>query len=494
MADSALDQNAGDSATISGTTSDPSKANQAAENGSGNDNERPQSHYFETDTEDWEKISDEELKNSYEATTQKDSSVATKNETLPAEPLSAPVSEPQRPVSLPVSEPQRQTPEPIVEDTYEDIAKYKIIEVAGSDKLGRPVIAFYSCHLPPSSQIDHTRLLRYLKYTLDKYVENDYTLIYFHHGLSRGNKPSFSWLRQAYREFDRKYKKNLKSMFLVHPTYFIKILWGIFKPLISVKFGRKVQYCNYLKQLESVIRIDQLIIPAQIKEHDDKVMVKYRNKLSTNTVVPDGQKSEPLPTQQFGVSLEFLKVHNEGKVLPKVMVETITYLEENGLDTEGIFRRCPSAAVVKEVQRKYNHGVKIDYMELIDIHIPAVVLKTFLRELPEPLLTFKLYDKIRQINDMESTERISHCQTIVSVDLQEDNYIILKYLIEFLTKVVANTANKMDAINLAIVFGPNLVWSTDTAASLTAMAQINTFTRALIEHYTDIFTRDIAVQ
>lgn len=32
-----------------------------------------------------------------------------------------------------------------------------------------------------------------------------------------------------------------------------------------------------------------------------------------------------------------------------------------------------------------------------DIHIPAVILKTFLRELPEPLLTFDCYDHILEI-------------------------------------------------------------------------------------------------
>ena len=44
----------------------------------------------------------------------------------------------------------------------------------------------------------------YLRHTLDQYVENDYTLVYFHHGLHPRSKPSFAWLRQAYSEFDRK--------------------------------------------------------------------------------------------------------------------------------------------------------------------------------------------------------------------------------------------------------------------------------------------------
>jgi len=45
---------------------------------------------------------------------------------------------------------------------------------------------------------------RYLRYTLDKYVENDYTVVYFHFGLNSANKPSVSWLKRAYSDFDRK--------------------------------------------------------------------------------------------------------------------------------------------------------------------------------------------------------------------------------------------------------------------------------------------------
>lgn len=55
---------------------------------------------------------------------------------------------------------------------------------------------------------------RYLKGTLDQYVESDYTLIYFHHGLTSENKPSLSWLREAYREFDRKWAQCPKNLHL----------------------------------------------------------------------------------------------------------------------------------------------------------------------------------------------------------------------------------------------------------------------------------------
>lgn len=73
---------------------------------------------------------------------------------------------------------------------------------------------------------------RYLTHTLDTFVEQDYSLIYFHYGLTSKNKPPLSWLWQAYKAFDRKYKKNLKALYLVHPTNFIRIVWQIFKPAI----------------------------------------------------------------------------------------------------------------------------------------------------------------------------------------------------------------------------------------------------------------------
>lgn len=39
-------------------------------------------------------------------------------------------------------------------------------------------------------------------------------------------------------------------------------------------------------------------------------------------------------------------------------------------------------------------GVPVDFQQYEDVHLPAVILKTFLRELPEPLLTFGLYSHV----------------------------------------------------------------------------------------------------
>ncbi|KAI2598201.1 Rho GTPase activating protein 8, partial [Homo sapiens] len=87
---------------------------------------------------------------------------------------------------------------------FYDVARHGILQVAGDDRFGRRVVTFSCCRMPPSHELDHQRLLEYLKYTLDQYVENDYTIVYFHYGLNSRNKPSLGWLQSAYKEFDRK--------------------------------------------------------------------------------------------------------------------------------------------------------------------------------------------------------------------------------------------------------------------------------------------------
>ncbi|XP_061438374.1 rho GTPase-activating protein 8 isoform X3 [Rhineura floridana] len=312
---------------------------------------------------------------------------------------------------------------------YYDVARHNIIHFVGDDNLGRKVIVFSCCHLPPSYQLNHSRLLEYLKYTLDQYVENDYTVVYFHYGLNSKNKPSLSWLQSAYKEFDRKYKKNLKALYIVHPTNFIKIIWNIFKPLISHKFGKKVIYLNYLTDLRDHLKYDQLNIPQEVIRHDENLRTKQKKKPPTPVKIPPPRP--PLPTQQFGVSLQYLKAKNKGELIPPVMKHTVVYLKRKGLKVEGLFRRSASMQSIKEIQKLYNQGKSVNFDEYEDIHIPAVILKTLLRELPEPLLTFATYDQIIGITSVESSLRVSSCKEIVH-GLPEQNYAVLKFLICFL--------------------------------------------------------------
>uniref|UniRef100_A0A8K9X7D1 Rho GTPase activating protein 8 n=1 Tax=Oncorhynchus mykiss TaxID=8022 RepID=A0A8K9X7D1_ONCMY len=336
---------------------------------------------------------------------------------------------------------------------YYDVARHGILQVTGDDNYGRKLVIFSSCLMPPSHQLNHHHLLQYLMYTLDQYVESDYTVVYFHHGLRSCNKPSLHWLRNAYREFDRKYKKNLKALYVVHPTNFIRIIWNIFQPLIR---------------------------------HDERLQAAQKGGLHPSSKTPPPRP--PLPTQQFGVSLQYIAEKNQGVMIPPVMSQTVAYLKDNGLQTEGIFRRSARVQLIKDVQKLYNQGKPVVFEQYGDIHVPAVILKTFLRELPEPLLTFPLYHQIQDVVRVESSLRVTTCKHILE-RLPEHNYMVLKYLLCFLNMVSQQSIiNKMSPSNLACVFGVNLSWPSQGSVSLTSLTPLNIFTEILIEHYHTVFS------
>uniref|UniRef100_A0A2K5PBR7 Rho GTPase activating protein 1 n=1 Tax=Cebus imitator TaxID=2715852 RepID=A0A2K5PBR7_CEBIM len=370
------------------------------------------------------------------------------------------------------------SPEPVThlkwDDPYYDIARHQIVEVAGD----------YRCRLTPN----HFHHL-YLKHTLDQYVESDYTLLYLHHGLTSDNKPSLSWLRDAYREFDRKYKKNIKALYIVHPTMFIKTLLILFKPIISFKFGQKIFYVNYLSELSEHVKLEQLGIPRQVLKYDDFLKSTQKSPATAPKPMPP---RPPLPNQQFGVSLQHLQEKNpEQEPIPIVLRETVAYLQAHALTTEGIFRRSANTQVVREVQQKYNMGLPVDFNQYNELHLPAVILKTFLRELPEPLLTFDLYPHVVCCGlaglDIDESQRVAVTLQVLQT-LPEENYRVLRFLTAFLVQISAHSdQNKMTNTNLAVVFGPNLLWAKDAAITLKAINPINTFTKFLLDHQGELF-------
>ncbi|PIO38693.1 hypothetical protein AB205_0219050, partial [Aquarana catesbeiana] len=104
------------------------------------------------------------------------------------------------------------------------------------------------------------------------------------------------------------------------------------------------------------------------------------------------------------------------------------------LETEGIFRRSASTQVVREIQQKYNTGTPISFLEYNDVHLTAVILKTFLRELPEPLLTFHLYNYVVSFSSIEPEKQVESTREVLK-SLPEENYEVLRFLTAFLVEV-----------------------------------------------------------
>uniref|UniRef100_A0A1A8IS01 SH3-domain binding protein 1 n=1 Tax=Nothobranchius kuhntae TaxID=321403 RepID=A0A1A8IS01_NOTKU len=174
--------------------------------------------------------------------------------------------------------------------------------------------------------------------------------------------------------------------------------------------------------------------------------------------------------------------------------ECIQMLLETGMREEGLFRLAAAATVVKRLKICLDQGT-VDHSEFsMDPHAVAGALKCYLRELPEPLMTFELYnDWFKAAGEKDLTEKLEKFRDLLQ-KLPPDNYNNLRYLIQFLSLLSEQQAvNKMTPSNIAIVLGPNLLWpQAEGEAALFDMAaassvQVVTVVEPLIQYSSSLF-------
>lgn len=125
------------------------------------------------------------------------------------------------------------------------------------------------------------------------------------------------------------------------------------------------------------------------------------------------------------------------------------------------------------------------------VHNAASLLKQYIRELPDPLLTFDKYSAFTQASQLPDGEgKIRAFKTLLE-DLPVYNALMLNSLCELLGKVEQySEENKMTFANLAIVFGMNIVHPEDTSNPLTLIQdskKMNDTCQYLLEHYNTEF-------
>lgn len=138
---------------------------------------------------------------------------------------------------------------------------------SGYDRYGRPVIVFVGKWFR-FREISLDKALLYLIYLLDPLVKSDYVIAYFHTLTTNANHPSFTWLREVYNILPYKYKKNLKAFYIVHPTFWTKMMTWWFTTFMAPAIKQKVHSLPGVEYLYSVMSPDQLEIPAYITEYD----------------------------------------------------------------------------------------------------------------------------------------------------------------------------------------------------------------------------------
>ncbi|XP_056243401.1 rac GTPase-activating protein 1-like [Seriola aureovittata] len=144
--------------------------------------------------------------------------------------------------------------------------------------------------------------------------------------------------------------------------------------------------------------------------------------------------------------------------IPALVIYCIKEIEHRGLHEVGLYRVSGHDRVVKELKEKLIRGKTLPALNKVeDINVITGVLKDFLRNLPEPLLTFhlnKAFMAAAEIQDDDNSLAMMY-QTIG--ELPQPNRDTLACLMIHLQKVSQSVDTKMDVNNLARVFGPTLV-------------------------------------
>ncbi|XP_063749659.1 rho GTPase-activating protein 44-like isoform X1 [Eleginops maclovinus] len=160
----------------------------------------------------------------------------------------------------------------------------------------------------------------------------------------------------------------------------------------------------------------------------------------------------------------------------------VTMLLECGMQEEGLFRIAPSASKLKKLKASLDCGV-LDVQEYsADPHAIAGALKSYLRELPEPLMTYELYNDWIQASNIQDQDKRLQALLNACEKLPPANNNNFKYLIKFLSKLTEyQDLNKMTPGNIAIVLGPNLLWMHDEGSITEMMTAVSLQIVGIIE-------------
>eukprot|EP01094_Clydonella_sp_ATCC50884_P018324 TRINITY_DN3374_c0_g2_i1.p1 TRINITY_DN3374_c0_g2~~TRINITY_DN3374_c0_g2_i1.p1 ORF type:complete len:478 (-),score=167.55 TRINITY_DN3374_c0_g2_i1:101-1534(-) len=237
----------------------------------------------------------------------------------------------------------------------------------------------------------------------------------------------------------------------------------------------------------------QLSLGDQALEEEQNI-AKFGASASSVTLT---RKATPV----LGVKLEELMERQKDKH-PQLMVPSFCQRALNELTkrdahlTEGIFRL---EANNEELERALSQGNELRFSKLESVHTIAGVLKIFLRELPEPVLSYFFYAQF--VESVDATAELPAPRLIKRAieKLPTTNYHLLRRIIKFAHKITkCYEQSKMDSTNISIVLGPNLLWrekkrgeclsgEQDLLQYRTSLAVATKLVSFIIDEYPNIF-------
>ncbi|KAJ2053901.1 hypothetical protein H4S04_000370 [Coemansia sp. S16] len=345
----------------------------------------------------------------------------------------------------------------------------KLVCEAGVDYDSRPMLVFSACRLLNPDVVDYDRLLNLILFRLEDFVESDYTIVLF--AANARYKPTVKWMYTAYRRLGRKYKKNLKALYIVHPSKWVQILMTAMNAVLSPKFARKVQWIDTLSELAQFVPIDQINIPPEVYQFNATKEAEI--KIPSHT----GPSS-----RFFGVPLEQLMGMHGELGLPPPVADAVDYLYTHALSVQDLFRRSPPSTTLQKVRNQYEAEGHISVTYAVwGEHVAAAILKTWCRELPQPIIPAHYYELIRQMPDpeLQPEQSAAYVRDVVLPALSDPPCVALLLAALFgLLRAISDHSggNNMTSGRLATAWAPNFVRSSQPDVDI-SMCSVTRFSQ-----------------
>ncbi|XP_028857252.1 rho GTPase-activating protein 45 isoform X2 [Denticeps clupeoides] len=278
-------------------------------------------------------------------------------------------------------------------------------------------------------------------------------------------------------------------------------------------------------------KLRKLRSPAKCRECDSYVYFQgaeceecflacHKRCLETMTI-QCGHKKLQGRLQLFG--RDFSQVVGKGSdVIPFIIKKCICEIERRALRMKGIYRVNGVKTRVEKLCQAFENGKELVELSQSSPHDISNVLKLYLRQLPEPIMPFRLYNSLMGLakeslhsegseggeagkgaelvdsgadTDAEVLAQVQRLKEHL-VDLPKANITTLRYIVRHLHRVADfEQDNKMSPSNLGIVFGPSLMRPRPSGATVSLSSLVDypyqaRIVEMLVVFYMTIFPSD----
>ncbi|XP_070616973.1 rho GTPase-activating protein 17 isoform X4 [Erythrolamprus reginae] len=249
--------------------------------------------------------------------------------------------------------------------------------------------------------------------------------------------------------------------------------------------GNKVEQCkdqlaadmyNFISKEGDYARHFVSLLEAQADYHRKSLAVLEK-------VLPEIQAHQDKWTEKpaFGTLLEE-HLKRSGREIAVPIEACVMMLLETGMKEEGLFRIAAGASKLKKLKAALDCSSSHLDEFYSDPHAVAGALKSYLRELPEPLMTYTLYEEWTQVANIQDQDKKLQDLWRICQKLPKPNLANFRYLIKFLAKLAQySDVNKMTPSNIAIVLGPNLLWAKNEGSLAEMAAATSVHVVAVVE-------------